>query len=150
MVHSLRVFNRNRWKQKSLISIQVFRKKRQLKKENQQPKRKETSSTIRKRKKKRSLKLKNGESNCDPRSQLSRSRDMLPKKVNAETKKMERREASRTAAQERREKIRQQTRERVRKYHEKQQTAAQEDNRVDSPGFANRTSKKRATDKVKK
>ena len=63
---------------------------------------------------------------------------------------MERREASRTAAQERREKIRQQTRERVRKYHEKKQTAAQEDNRVDSPGFANRTSKKRATDKVKK
>lgn len=74
----------------------------------------------------------------------------VAKKSEHRDKEMERREASRTAAQERREKIRQQTRERVRKYHEKKQTAAQEDNRVDSPGFANRTSKKRATDKVKK
>lgn len=64
-------------------------------------------------------------------------------------KKSERREASRIAAQERRKKIRKQTRERVRKYREKKQTAAQED-RVDSPGFANRMSKKRVTDKVKK
>lgn len=74
----------------------------------------------------------------------------VAKKSERRDTEMERREASRTAAQERREKIRQQTRERVRKYHEMQQTAAQEDNRVDSPGFANRTSKKRATDKVKK
>ena len=74
----------------------------------------------------------------------------VAKKSERRDKETERREASRTAAQERKEKIRQQTRERVRKYHEKKQTAAQEDNRVDSPGFANRTSKKRATDKVKK
>ena len=59
--------------------------------------------------------------------------------------------ASRIAAQEKREKTRQQTRERVRKYREKKRTEAQEfNNSVDSPGFANRTSKKRAIDKVKK
>ena len=60
----------------------------------------------------------------------------VAKKSEQRDKETERREASRTAA-----------RERVRKYHEKKQTAAQEDNRMDSPGFANRTSKKRATDK---
>ena len=39
----------------------------------------------------------------------------------------------------------------MRKYREKKRTEAQEyNNSVDSPGFANRTSKKRATDKVKK
>ena len=53
------------------------------------------------------------------------------------------------AKQERREKIRQQTRERVTKYRERKQNIEQED-RVDSPGFANRMSKKRATDKGKK
>ena len=75
----------------------------------------------------------------------------IAKKSERQEKETQRREASRIAAQERREKIRQQTRERVRKYREKKQTASQEeDNSVNSPGFANRTSKKHATDKVKK
>ena len=80
--------------------------------------------------------------------QAEKPSQLLTRRV---AKKSESQEASRIAAQERREKIRQQTRERVRKYREKKQTASQEeDNSVNSPGFANRTSKKRATDKVKK
>ncbi|XP_022801267.1 uncharacterized protein LOC111338965 [Stylophora pistillata] len=75
----------------------------------------------------------------------------IAEKTKRQQKETEHREASRTAAQEKRDKKRQQTRERVRKYREKKRTKAQDyDNIVDYPGFANRMSKKRATDKVKK
>ena len=75
----------------------------------------------------------------------------IAEKNKRQQKATEHRKASRIAAQEKREKTRQQTRERVRKYREKKRTEAQEfNNSVDSPGFANRTSKKRAIDKVKK
>ena len=75
----------------------------------------------------------------------------VAEKTKRQKRETEQRDASRIAAQEKRERERQQTRERVRKYREKKRTEAQEyNNSEDSPGFANRTSKKRATDKVKK
>ena len=61
----------------------------------------------------------------------------------------EHREASCIAAKEKREKVKQQKRERERKQCEKKRTEAQEYNdSIDSPGFANQTSKKHSLPSV--
>ena len=93
----------------------------------------------------------------EPRKKLQSEKSIRPhtqhvaEKTKRQKRETEQREASRIAAQGKRERERQQTRGRVRKYREKKRTEAQEyNNSEDSPGFANRTSKKRATNKVKK
>ena len=70
------------------------------------------------------------------------------KKAQKGSKAKEIREKRRAAEEERQKKIREQTRERVRRHREK----AKESNFVttdESPGFQNRTSRKRGTDKVR-
>lgn len=89
-----------------------------------------------------------------PRNQFSHTCDTLLIKTDTNKKKRSTEKllvSQHKKKKKKTEKTRQQTRERVRKYCEKKQTEAQEyNNSVDSPGFANRTSKKCATDKVKK
>lgn len=85
-----------------------------------------------------------------------------PARTRTETKKTERkekvkkqRELSREKLEQKRKKIRQQTRERVRKYRERKLQNGEEQTTEETSasgvgdGFQNRTSKKRATDKVK-
>ena len=74
------------------------------------------------------------------------------KKTERKGKVKEKRENARAELQKKREKIREQTRERVRKYRERklQEQATEAESTLSvGDGFTNRTSKKRATDRVK-
>lgn len=80
--------------------------------------------------------------------QQTRTRNDL-KRRELKDKVKERRQAAVEESQRRREKIREQTRERVRKYREQKQQEGLVQTQDKDGGFPNRTSKKRATDKVK-
>ena len=85
-----------------------------------------------------------------PANQLKHTRRTvkeITRKNNAKQVKYE----ARAKVQAKKEKIREQTRERVRKYRERKQEQSKDETTFnkESPGYANRTAKKRGTDKVK-